>query len=289
MYKPVLLTDLDNTIYNWVDFFAPSFRAMVHVLAKETKIEEEAIIKDFKHVYNKRASLEYSFSVQELKIFQKLPKDEVENLIRIAKGTFSRVREKNLKPYDGVKETLKWIREGGTEIVGVTNAPLFHAEMRLKQLRLDSLFTGLAGWEGHGIPNRYLTKKIKERIEENRYKSRIKHKWELSKEELKPNPFCYLRVINELHISHKAAYVIGDSLYKDIKPAIEIGAIGILAKYGKDFSTKNFQTLLKITNWDKEKISNVYDKKSIIPTFTVNSFSEIRKIVQPPQLRLKGL
>ena len=26
-----ILTDLDNTIYNWVDFYAPCFRAMLYL------------------------------------------------------------------------------------------------------------------------------------------------------------------------------------------------------------------------------------------------------------------
>jgi FMN phosphatase YigB (HAD superfamily) len=291
MSQPIILTDLDNTVYNWVDFFGPSFRAMVHALAKELPFSEDYIIQDFKNLYAKHSSVEYPFAIQELEMCKGMPPTKVERLVRYGRAAFSMSRKKNLKPYDDVKETLQWATRAGILVVGVTNSPLYQAEMRLRQLNLDPLFTGLAGWDTHEIPKDDYPwlNEIRRKAENGHYKSEIKRKWALSTEELKPSPMGYLRILDDLHISHKETYVIGDSLHKDVGPAVEIGANGILATYGQEYNPKNFETLLKITHWSKDKITAVYNDQSVEPTFTVNSFSELKRIVQPYQLVFEEL
>jgi len=285
--SPIIITDLDNTIYNWVDYFAPSFRAMVHALARVMSLDEEVLIKDFRQVYARRQSLEYSYSVQELSACADRSVSEVAELVRTAKGAFSHVRSKNLKPYDGVKDTLMWATERDIRVVGVTNAPIFHANQRLKQLHLDGLFHGLAGWKGHEPTDEFpWTREIRERKDAGGYRSKVERFWSLEQEELKPSPFAYLRIISDLHVSHKITYVVGDSLQKDIAPAIDIGAIGVWAKYGENFEKKNFDTLLKITHWSDDKVEEVYNNKSFMPTHTIHSFSELTGIVQPAQFSL---
>jgi len=262
--------------------------AMVHMLSENTGISEDEIIDDFKRVYGEKGSLEYSFSVQELEMCRNMPTEQVRTLVLWSKDAFSRVRREKLKPYDGVKETLTWAAKQGIKVIGITNSPLFQAKRRLKHLYLDSLFFGLAGWEGHHVPdNYYLTRRIKQLEKEGKYSSRLQRAWSLSTEELKPSPIAYLRIINDLNTSHKITYVIGDSLFKDIAPALEIGAVGIWAKYGEQFDPNNFQTLLRITNWSPEKVSAVYRKDTVTPTFVVNAFSELQKIIQPFQQRLQ--
>jgi len=285
---PVLLTDLDNTLYNWVDFFAPSFRAMVHVLARETGQREDDITAEFRAVYSDKGSLEYSFSVQELELCRTRSPEEVERLVRLARGAFSRVREKRLVPYPGVRETLAWAENTGLQIVGVTNAPIFLAEWRLSQLGLSRLFSGLAGYGEIAVPERYLwEQRISEREKAGRYPSPIRRKWALRAEELKPSPLGYLRVLDALGVSHKQTFVIGDSLQKDIGPAQVIGAVGIWAKYGTVFEKKNFDTLLSITHWDATRVAATYDAEGVEPMFTVDSFDELRRLIRPPQGNLE--
>jgi FMN phosphatase YigB (HAD superfamily) len=83
--------------------------------------------------------------------------------------------------------------------------------------------------------------------------------------------------------------VIGDSLNKDIKPALEIGAIGIWARYGKKCEPKNLETIRRITTLSEGKVEMEEDHKSINPSFIADSFSDLRKIiVNPPQIKLPG-
>src|SRR6267154_3325268 len=117
----LIITDLDNTIYNWVDYFAPCFRAMVHVLARETEESEDDLIGSFCQVYEAHGSVEYAFSVQELPILRNRTDSEIAELVRLARGAFKRVRDKRLEPYPTVGRTLRWLRSQGDRVVAITN------------------------------------------------------------------------------------------------------------------------------------------------------------------------
>jgi len=279
IFHALILTDLDNTLYNWLDYFAPSFRAMVHALCKKIGISEEALIEDFKRIYREKRFIEYSFSVQELGICRGRSKEEIGNLIRVAKGAFSRVRRKRLQLYPGVEETLLWAHKKKIPVIGVTNTSVFQGERRLCRLRIDGLFYGLAGWEGHDVPEEY---------EEKEYSSKILRKWFLRFDELKPSAKGYLRILKELKVPPKVVYIVGDSLERDVVPALQIGANAIWAKYGQEVEPKNFQTLCLITYRDQEKNSNMYEKAPTIPTVTINNFGELQQIIKLPPGFLPG-
>jgi phosphoglycolate phosphatase len=165
MHQLLILADLDNTIYNWVDFFGPSFRAMVHVLSKKTGVDEDTIISDFKDVFRKHGSIEYPFSVQELEIFNAVPEFEMRETSKLVQGVFTQVGMKHLTPYSGVIETLAWAVKVGILIICITNAPINLAEWRLKQLKIVNFFFGLAG-----------SKNVKDK-EGSKYSSRIPKHW----------------------------------------------------------------------------------------------------------------
>jgi FMN phosphatase YigB (HAD superfamily) len=283
----LLITDLDNTLYNLIDYFGPSFRGMVHALSRVTKIDEEIFLKDFKQVFLKRESLEYSFGVQELEVFKTLPKERVFDLIELAQAVFKRARHKNLKPYDTVVETLEWLNEHDIIIVGMSNAPFYNAEIRLKQLFIDKYFYGLAARENLIVPDNEFTFEIVQKNEDGKYKStKIKKRWVLKKEQLKPNTFGYKQIMEELRVAPENTFVIGDSMLKDVQPAIDIGANGIWAKYGEVCNQKNLDTVLSMTNWNQNEIKQVFFDKHNEPELVANRFSDLKKIMLPNQLTL---
>ncbi len=168
----------------------------------------------------------------------------------------------------------------------MTNAPLFHAKMRLKELHLDSYFYGLAAWEGHNTNNKRFTEDINKKQLNGKYKTKIKFEWPLPEEFMKPNPFGYHQIIKNLNFQYDNIFVVGDSIGKDLEPAIEIGAKTIWAKYGLEFSKKNLDTLLEITPWTEQGIRSAYVEKKFIPDFIIDSFSQITEIIPKSQLDL---
>jgi len=126
--KRAVILDLDGTLYSWVDYYGPSFRAMVHALNKILDISEEKLIQSFKKVYEKHNSVEYAFSVQELDIWNELnwSEEQIRDIaIKAARGAFRIARKKNLKLFKGVRETLEWLKYEDIFIFAFTDAPSF--------------------------------------------------------------------------------------------------------------------------------------------------------------------
>jgi FMN phosphatase YigB (HAD superfamily) len=288
-FRAAILTDLDNTIYNWVDFFAPSFRAMVHALAREIGASEESLTEQFKGVFAEYGSLEYPYTVQKLPICRGLSHERVADLVRIAKGAFSRVRKSRLAPYSRVRETLEYAKREGIAVVAVSNAPLFYARMRVRQLHLDSLFDGVTGSKDFAPEeDDPFAEPVKERLRGKGYATGMKREWEMPAELLKPNPEVYRRVLDDIEVSASDAWVIGDSLEKDVRPALEIGAVGVWARYGTHFDRMNFETLLAITQWSPQRISKTYATNTIEPSLTIDNFSDLMMHIAPLQPLLPG-
>ncbi len=105
-----LLADLDNTLYDWMAYFVPAFRAMVVYLSKETGIDVDTLMADFATVFRRHGSVEYSFAIEELETLARLH-PELTPIERVNKYwdavvSFQRLRRQKLRPYPGVQEML---------------------------------------------------------------------------------------------------------------------------------------------------------------------------------------
>jgi len=275
----ILLTDIDNTLYDWSKFFAPSFRGMLHALAKRLDTSFEQLSQEFKEVYAKHDSLEYVFSIQELKSVRGLSQSERYDIVRVGRGAFRVVQKFHLKPYDGVVRGLEWLHLQGHQVICVTNSPLYLAQMRLYELKLDRFIDGLVAWEGIDPPKnnfnpKYVTGK-------KRKHTRIKKFSTYTKEHSKPNIVPYELAIKLAQQPNGCFWSIGDSLLKDLEPAAKLGIRTIWAEYGSRFdpTTKNNQTLLGITNWSSEEVELTHDKRNFRPDHRIESFDEIEDIL----------
>jgi FMN phosphatase YigB (HAD superfamily) len=120
-------------------------------------------------------------------------------------------------------------------------------------------------------------------VKEGGYNSQIQKSWEFSSAELKPSSAGYERVIADLGVKPEQAFVIGDSLAKDIEPAMSLGAVGSWARYGMAFREENYKTVLRISPWSESRQHHTYRHRIREPDYEVNSFAEIRQIIKPAQ------
>ena len=55
----LVVTDLDNTLYSWVDYIVPAVEALVDVVCDKTHWPRIKVIQALKRVYSKYESNEY--------------------------------------------------------------------------------------------------------------------------------------------------------------------------------------------------------------------------------------
>jgi FMN phosphatase YigB (HAD superfamily) len=287
MKRQLLLTDIDNTLYDWGAFFAPSFRAMVYALVRELGISEDQMYGEFKKVFARHGSLDYAFLIQELDSVCTLSTDSIKHLIRTGRGAFLSVQRKRLRPYPGVPETLRWLLSQDVTIIGVTNSPMHRAQKRLFDLRLDSLLSGLVAWEGFEgdidpVTDGYVA------LSRQRLRTRVPKCISVPLSACKPSHEHYAIALSAFGGASTEAWAMGDSLSKDLKPAASLGVKTIWARYGSGFDPedRDASTLLRITHWNESEIRKTYSTDAFEPDHAVDSIEELKQIIPAMALSL---
>jgi FMN phosphatase YigB (HAD superfamily) len=58
MQQKLLITDLDNTLYDWITFFTASFRSMVTELKSMLETSEDNLLEEFKSIHQRYGNSE---------------------------------------------------------------------------------------------------------------------------------------------------------------------------------------------------------------------------------------
>lgn len=283
----LVITDLDNTIYNWVDYYAASFRAMLDELVRTTGIEESRLKASFKRVHQRHRTSEYAFAIEELDVLA----DRDRGLSvseRIAKyqraiHAFRRKRKETLKVYAGVVEALGNLRKSGRKIVAHTDAMMFYAVYRLQiQLGIAELFDGLFAPRDHGLPPGVVDTDVRYHEDPSRYRCVVPVHRELDPSVMKPDPRVLKSILSEFGVSAEEAVYVGDSQHKDVWMAQVCGVHDVLAKYGRGYDPDNWRLLVEITHWTDEDVARETKLASleIKPTHTIDAFPEIVRVVR---------
>jgi FMN phosphatase YigB (HAD superfamily) len=280
-----ILTDLDNTLYNWVDYYVPCFLAMVKELSLITQIEENRIKQSFKRVHERHRTTEYSFAIEELDVLASLDRGlsrrEVLSKYDSAINAFRSSRKRTLRLYSDVVATLREVHSKGVKIVAVTESLEFHATRRLKQLGIEDFFTAIVCHPDHGVPPGTTLEDFRFYKEEERYTSSIPVVVRPSENVQKPDVRFLAPLFDQLSISPKAAMYVGDSLTKDILMAQRSGISDVYAAYGKIVEARNYAELLKITYWTDEDVA--YERElsqtSVHPSATIETFGAILDLI----------
>lgn len=275
----LLITDLDNTLYDWVTFYSQSFQAMALKLSEEINIPLEQILAEYKQIHQKFGNSEKPFATLELpsviSYFGTDDKIKLQDKLSTVLGAFSAKRNETLKLYPNVKETLIKLKNNNVKIVGHTEALEFNSLYRLHKLDILDLFDHLYTLEDiHNIhPDPKSAKSIPV---ENDFVVR------LSKNEAKPNPKLLEHICKSESVDIKDAVYIGDSLTKDISMAKSVGMTAVWANYGRRFSPDCWDILVRITHWTEDDVKKEEQLKkafsNVKPDYTVECFSDLLEL-----------
>lgn len=277
----ILLTDVDNTLFSWIDFFAPCFRALVHVVSRESGISEDALYDAFQITFKLEGSVEYRHAIQDNLAIRELPEAQQAQLVELGAKVFGMAMRKHLRPYDGVKSTLERLQADGVLIVAVTNSGALQAVDRVRRLGLAKRLDGLVAWDHDVAQFADNDTDYANALRDRTQRSGIPWTIPLTTEQLKPSPEAYLIALRKLGLKEVGdIWVVGDSLEKDLSSVSTIGGRSVWAEYGHSFDHRNFETLLRITHWSSEKVSRAYDRSILTPDVTIGAFEELLDVIE---------
>ncbi|MDP3279604.1 MAG: HAD family hydrolase [Nitrosomonas sp.] len=264
--------DLDNTLYDLIDYYGPAFRGMVKALARKTNLTPEQVRESARRVYLAKGFLEYPFIIREMDVFSKLNAHQIEGLEVLGQTVFNKVKKKRLKIYDEVDDVLASLHLGGVRVVAVSNAPLYHAYKRLRQLRLAAYFDLIVACENLRIPEGVKIRANPEPWREDASISVVS----FPREEGKPSSYPFELVRKEFG-DDVQYWSIGDNIERDLKPASKLGYKTIWARYGTVVDEENYRTVVNLTSGDVRKYETMTSEYG--PDFCINKIKELLRIV----------
>lgn len=234
----LVVTDMDGTLYSWVDYIVPAVEALVESVCRATGWPRLRVVQSLKAVYAKYESNEYPFALQESSLYREFPEfgsfDKL--VIDPAREAFANARRKYLRPFPGVLDTLEALQRRGLPVVALTDAPRNPAEYRVRKLGFDRSLQALYTLPGFQFPageggEALVATRILEREARGAYRAACEVH-ELPREWEKPDPRGLLRICERYGVPPDQTLYVGDSLKKDVAVARAVGALDCWAEYG---------------------------------------------------------
>ena len=275
MITRALITDLDNTLYDWVTFFALAFDAMLGELTKLLDVDRQTLLAQFKEVHQRYGSTETPWAALELPSarlkFPDLSASELAQQLEPAFRAFSAARKRHLTLYDHVADTLERLNSGGVVVIGHTEALPVNAFYRLTLLGIAERFSRIYTVEGktvdHPFPERLRSFPSPEQIRA------------LPASERKPNPDVLLDICRREGLSIEECLYVGDSPTRDVAMAKAAGIKAVWARYGTRWDPALWKLIVSVTHWTSADVQREAKLKEVFhnvqPDFTIDQFDQI--------------
>lgn len=276
--KKAIITDLDNTLFDWVDIWYNSFSAMLEQMVQISGLPEDVLKPEIRAVHQKHGTSEYAFLLEELPSLIKFcdgrdPKTVFEPAI----NAYRAARKKSLHLYPTVADTLRVLVSRDVHIVAYTESMAFYTNYRLRKLELDSKIDLLFSPRDHDLPLGMDVANLRKYPSENYELERTVHK-HTTKGKFKPSPEILRSIISEIGLQPNECVYVGDSLHKDIAMAKDVGVDHAWAKYGIAQKRPEYELLREVTHWndvDVEREKQIAERDIKPDVILKNNFGEI--------------
>lgn len=281
----LVITDVDNTLYDWLSFYIPSFLAMVQEIHRISGVDMPSLKRSFRSVHQAHRTSEYAFSIQELDVLEGIdaglsPEERLKKYDS-AIHAFRSMRRKTLRLYPGVRETLQRLRDGGIMVVAHSDSMMSYVSRRLRQLDVDGLLAAICAPRDHGIPAALDPASVR-RVPESAVESRTLHV-EFSPNIRKPDPATVDPIFEALGVPREKAMYVGDSLSRDVLLARRAHIVDVWARYGSNRDDALYRELVEITYWTEAEVKEEERLRKELggspPSSVIDSFQEILPIL----------
>lgn len=223
-----ILFDLDDTLYDEMQFVNGGFKAVSLYISKNSNINQNVVYQLLLDVIEKHGR-GHTFDIA-LKKFGLYSEKLIPRLVEVY-----RTHKPNLSPYPDVRAVLSALREQGYKIGLITDGNVEVQRNKVEALKVKDFFDCIIFSDEYGI------------------------------EKQKPNPFPYQKAMEELKVSARETIYVGDNPYKDFVTAkkLRIYTVRLLRgqyknvnrnkEFEADRQMRNLGELLDIIPQIKEK------------------------------------
>jgi FMN phosphatase YigB (HAD superfamily) len=277
--KTALITDLDNTLFDWMELWLRCFSTMLEKIVEISGVAKEKLIPEIAALHQKHGTSEYSLLIDELPSLKELlagrPATEI---FSAAIEAYREQRRVSLRLYPTVAETLLKIKGRGARIIGYTESMAFYSNYRVRRLGLDGVLDYVFCPVDHVLPAGVTAEDLRQYPAEH-YEFRYTKQEFTPKGSKKPDTDVLNAIIDDLGLKKAECVYVGDSLMKDVPMAIDCGVEDVWAKYGQAHKRPEYKLLQDVTHWTREEVEReqkVREREHVHPTHTLEtSFSEL--------------
>jgi phosphoglycolate phosphatase-like HAD superfamily hydrolase len=251
----VVILDLDNTLFDWVEVWHQSFTAMLEELVRTSGVERETLLQDFKVVFTRHGTSEYAFALEELACLRaKHSREEIPKFYAAAIAAYHSAGKQALRLFPGVEESLRQLRNLGCLLIGYTESMACYTCFRMRALRLDGVLDYL-----YSSPDHDLTPGVTpyspwmmDFVVDPSLRRTVQRS--TPRGEVKPNPKILLEIVQDVGVPPYEVLYVGDSLLKDISMAIDAKVTNAWAKYGIGCGRAEYELLRSVTHWPDSSV-----------------------------------
>jgi FMN phosphatase YigB (HAD superfamily) len=231
MRKTLLITDMDNTLFDWLGAWHRRLEGVLTALKSSTGLTDAELILRIREHNTKHRSSEASGLMYELMGAE-------------AAGQVLKHLDATARPelYPSVSRTLSKLDDLGVRVACVTESRMASAIQRAQILGLDHLLDSLFTPEpldGEGRLSPALG-----RMSVRTFPMPL----------LKPDPELLRYILRELGVEAAAALYIGDSRFKDGLMAEGAGVAFAWARYGAGEHRPEYEALRSVSHWSDQDI-----------------------------------
>jgi len=275
--RKLLITDVDNTLFDWQRFWYETFSAMIRRVIQISGIDEDRLLRECSVIHQKYGTSEYSHLLEELPCLREKYGDGILATMQPAIDDFRIARRQHLELYPTVTDTLSRLTAMGVVVAAFTESMAFYTNYRFRKFGLDGPIAFLYSPPDHRLPVEDVSS-IR-RYEPDSYElKRTEHRF-TPEGETKPNPRILLSIIADLGFEPEQAVYVGDNKLKDVWMAQEADVLDVYAAYGAAQQRPEYELLRKVTHWTPEMVERervAMKPGNIVPTHILkNQFAEI--------------
>lgn len=252
----VLITDLDNTLWDWFEAWYRSFSALLDGLVSISGVDWQTLEQQIKAVHQQRGTTEYSNLIREIPALTEFagahdPFDVFDDALHAQNSA----RKHMTRLYPGVDETLHELKGRGVRIVAYTESGAYWTEWRLRHTGLDGVIDVLYSSPDHDLAAGVMPADLRTGRYAGTYGLRSTAHQQLPMGVLKPNRRVLLEILHAQGCTPAEVAYLGDSLMKDIAMAQATGVLDVHAAYGQAQWRAEYDLLRRVTHWTDEDVA----------------------------------